>query len=236
MNVRASTFRVLRAAVILAGGLVVAGCATTAEEGTPGDPLESFNRNVYAFNKTVDEAVLQPVARGYQAATPAFADRAITNFFNNLGDVGNAINNVLQLKLTDAVEDAGRIAVNSTLGLGGLIDMASGFGIERHDEDFGQTLGYWGMDSGPYLVLPLLGPSSVRDAIGRGVDMAVIDPVTQIGGHDTLELGLSATRITDRRADLLGTEAVLGVAAWDEYSFVRDAYLQRRESAVLDEN
>ena len=208
------------------------GCATTGTDTEPSDPMESFNRDVYDFNKGLDTAILKPVAESYQAITPDFIDRAITNFFDNLGDVRNAVNNALQFKLTAAVEDLGRLAVNSTIGLAGFIDLASGFGMERHDEDFGQTLGYWGMDAGPYLVLPFFGPSTVRDAGGLAVDAIFIDPVTQLGHHDTLEYSLLAVRVIDRRADLLGAQDILSAAAWDEYSFVRDSYMQRRTTLV----
>ena len=210
------------------------GCATTGADTDPLDPMESFNRGVYDFNKGVDTALLKPIAQGYQAVTPDFLNRAITNFFNNLGDVRNAVNNTLQFKLTAAAEDFGRLAVNSTLGVAGLIDLASGFGIERHDEDFGQTLGHWGVETGPYLVLPFFGPSNFRDAGGLAVDAVFIDPVTQIGHHNTLEYSLLAARVVDRRADLLGAQAILSAAAWDEYSFVRDSYLQRRTALVQE--
>lgn len=217
-------------------GLVVSlsGCATIESEGAPGDPFEDINRSVYGFNKVVDDALLAPLARGYQAATPEFVNHAVTNFFNNLGDVTNAVNNLLQLKLTNAVEDTGRIALNSTLGLGGLIDFASGIGIARHNEDFGQTLGYWGVSSGPYIVVPFFGASSFRDALGRAADTVFLDPITQIGGHAGLEYSLDGLRIVDRRADLLGAMAILDAATWDEYSFVRDAYTQRRDALIRD--
>ena len=207
-----------------------AGCATTG--ATLGDPYEGVNRQVYAFNETVDEAVLKPLAKGYQTVVPDFIDLAVSSFFNNIKDVQSALNNLLQMKLTDAFEDAGRVAINSTMGLAGLVYLASGFGIHRHDEDFGQTLGYWGVEPGSYLVLPFLGPSSVRDTIGTGVDF-VTDPLFYINS-DILEYSLKGVRGVDRRADLLSAEKVVGAAALDEYSFVRDAYLQRRRNQVYD--
>ena len=214
-------------------GLV--GCTSIqSQDAVPGDPLESVNRSVFAFNTALDEAIAQPIAQAYQAITPSFLDRAITNVFSNMGDVSTAVNNLLQFKFTNAIEDAARIAVNSTLGLGGLIDFASDAGITRHSEDFGQTLGYWGMGSGPYLVLPFLGPSTFRDAVGTGVDAVFLDPLVQLGGHDTLENGLTAVRIVDARADQLGSQAILGIAAWDDYGFVRDAFLQRRAYLIRD--
>ncbi|MDX1515140.1 MAG: VacJ family lipoprotein, partial [Gammaproteobacteria bacterium] len=163
-------------------GALLSGCATG---GVEEDPLEGFNRAVFAFNDTFDNAIAKPVARGYQTVMPAPADTAVTNFFGNLADVGNAINNLLQLKITRAFEDAGRVAFNTTFGLGGLIDFASGVGMDKHNEDFGQTLGYWGVESGAYLVLPFLGPSSVRDAVGLAVDTFAFDPVFYVNHTPT---------------------------------------------------
>lgn len=209
----------------------LAGCATTAEE--PNDPLEGFNRGMYAFNRNVDRALLKPATKAYRAVTPDPIEIAVRNFFANIGDVISTLNSLLQLEIANAAEDGARVAVNTTLGLGGLIDIATGIGIERHQEDFGQTLGYWGIDSGPYVVLPLLGPSSLRDAPGRAVDTLFFDPVFMLDDV-ALRNGLVAGRAIDTRAGLMRAERVLERAALDEYSFVRDAYLQRRRHLISD--
>lgn len=212
--------------------VLLSGCATG---GLEEDPLEDFNRAVFAFNDAFDDAIAKPVARGYQTVVPDPADKAITNFFSNLEDVGTAVNNLLQLKVLRAFEDAGRVAFNTTFGLGGLIDFAGGLGMEKHQEDFGQTLGYWGARSGAYLVLPFLGPSSVRDAFGLAVDSFVFDPVFYINDTETAA-ALGGLRAVDQRADLLKTERIISQAALDRYSFIRSAYLQRRENQIQDGN
>lgn len=229
--------RLLRSA--LAGAAMIAvfatlgGCATTGDN--PADPWEGFNRHVYAFNKGFDRMLAKPVAKAYNKYTPEPLNIAISNFFGNLADVRTAVNNALQLKLLAAFEDAGRITFNSTFGLGGLIDFASGVGFAKHDEDFGQTLGRWGVKPGPYIVIPILGPSTVRDAAGRLVDTVTLDPVFYI--TDTpVEVATATTRAVDTRADLLKTERIIEKAALDEYNFVRDGYLQRRRSQVYDGN
>ncbi len=218
------------AALVLLLGAVT-GCASVP--GGPDDPLEGFNRGVYAFNRDLDRALFKPVAEGYRALTPDPIEDAVRNFFANLRDAITAANSLLQLKLTRALEDAARVTFNTTLGLGGLIDLASDLGLERHDEDFGQTLGYWGIDSGPYLVLPILGPSSIRDGLGKLVDLALLDPLRElddVAARNALYVG----RGIDARAGLLKGERVLEQAALDEYSFVRDAYLQRRRYLIRD--
>lgn len=210
--------------------LVLTGCAST---GPDYDPYEAVNRRIHAFNEIVDDAVVRPVATAYQAVTPGFVDQGVTNISGNLSDAGSTINNMLQLKLGDAAETAMRVAVNSTIGVVGLVDIASEMGIEKHDEDFGQTLGKWGMESGAYLVLPLLGPSTVRDALGAGVNVFT-DPLFHLSA--STRYPASVVRAIDRRADLLSVETILGKAALDEYSYIRDAYLQRRQYRVHDGN
>lgn len=219
-----------------AAGLCLAlttACATDPF-ADPRDPLEELNRATYSFNELMDRALFTPLAQGYQAITPAPVDRGVTNFFNNLGDIGSAANNLLQFKVGRAVSDLGRVAVNSTLGVLGLFDVASNLNLPRYNEDFGQTLGVWGFDPGPYIVLPLIGPSSVRDGAGFAVDF-LFDPVTYLEpeSHRWYLWGL---QVIDTRADLLDASRVLGEAALDPYSFVRDAYLQRRENLVHDGN
>jgi len=205
------------------------GCATGTD---PRDPFEPFNRGVYSFNEGVDRAILQPVARGYRAVLPQFIRSSVSNFFSNINDVVVALNNLLQGKFTAAYTDLGRVAINSTIGLLGLFDVASEAGIEKHDEDFGQTLGRWGMADGPFLVLPLLGPSTGRDAVGRVGDY-FSDPVTYVDPtHNRYQL--FGTRIVNRRAELLDASTVLQTAALDPYEFVRDAYLQRRRHLIYD--
>src|SRR5450755_209098 len=170
----------LMTVVLLAAGLQ--GCASLPPGSVrdPGDPWERYNRAAYAFNDTVDRAVLKPVARGYKAATPDVVRQGVGNFFGNLSDIPTVANDVLQGQFKSAATHVGRVAINSTFGLLGLVDLATRMGMERQRADFGQTLGVWGLDSGPYLVLPLLGPSSVRDTAGLGVDFFT-DPVLRVG-------------------------------------------------------
>ncbi|WP_457665158.1 MlaA family lipoprotein [Thiolapillus sp.] len=215
-------------AIVLLGG----GCATSGAED-PVDPWEPFNRSMYRFNEKLDEYVARPLARGYQAITPAPVDRGITRFFANLEDVQIGLNNLLQAKFGQALSDIGRFGINSTVGILGFLDVASTMGLEKHEEDFGQTLGKWGFSSGPYLVLPVIGPSSARDAVGFAGDWVVNPIYTQIDSA-TISWSLYGIRYVDRRADLLKASRILQSAALDPYSFVRDSYMQRRKSLVVD--
>jgi phospholipid-binding lipoprotein MlaA len=208
---------------------VLGGCATGRD---PRDPLEPLNRGVYQFNESVDNAILKPVARGYRFVIPQFIRSSVSNFFANIGDVVVALNNLLQGKFTAAYSDLGRVAINSTLGVLGLFDVASEAGIEKHDEDFGQTLGYWGIQDGPFLMIPFFGPSNARDAVGRVGDY-YSDPVTYVESMRTRNW-MWGTRIVNRRAELLDASTVLQTAALDPYEFVRDAYLQRRRNLIHD--
>ncbi|HID44351.1 MAG TPA: VacJ family lipoprotein [Chromatiaceae bacterium] len=216
---------------ILVIALLGSGCATTGADQS--DPWEPFNRSMYTFNEKLDEYVARPLARGYQTITPAPVDRGITRFFANLEDVQISLNNLLQFKFGEALSDMGRFGVNSTVGILGFLDVASKMGLEKHEEDFGQTLGKWGFSSGPYLVLPVIGPSSVRDAIGFAGDWVVNPIYTQIDSA-TISWSLYGIRYVDRRADLLKASRVLQTAALDPYSFVRDSYMQRREHLIVD--
>ncbi|MBE0619636.1 MAG: VacJ family lipoprotein [Burkholderiales bacterium] len=217
--------------LLMVGGL--AGCATTG--GNPDDPLEGYNRAMFSFNDSVDKAVIKPVAQGYKAVMPGFARTGVSNFFSNLGDVWIGINNVLQGKPGDGVSDFGRFAINTTMGILGLLDVASDAGLEKHNEDFGQTLGRWGVGSGAYVVLPFLGPSSVRDGFSvLAVDWHG-DPVRRVGDVPTRN-ELYGVRIIDTRANLLDASRLLEEAALDRYSYVRGAFLQRRRSLVYDGN
>lgn len=220
---------VIRCACTIAAVVFLAGCAAAKD---PRDPFEPFNRGVYKFNNAVDEAVLQPTARAYRAVLPPFVRRSVSNVFSNMADVRVGLNNALQGKFTAAYVDFGRVAINSTLGVLGLFDIASEAGIEKHNEDFGQTLGWWGFADGPFIMLPLFGPSSVRDTAGFAVDRYT-DPVNQID-PSRAQNQLIATRLVSRRAELLDASRVLDTVALDQYQFVRDGYLQRRRTLVYD--
>ena len=211
--------------------LGLAGCASTADSD-PRDPLEPMNRAVYRFNEAVDEAVAKPVAIAYRDVVPAPARGFVRNFFSNIADVFIGANNVLQGKVGDGLLDWFRVAVNTVMGPFGLNDWASEMGIEKHNEDFGQTFGWWGAGPGPYLVLPLLGSSSVRDGIGTGLDM-YFDPVGEVRPVEARN-SLVVTRLVGVRADLLDASRILEEAALDKYTFQRDFYLQRRRSLVHD--
>lgn len=216
--------------LVLCVSVVGSGCATGPN---PQDPFEPANRKIYAFNKAVDTAYLKPIASGYRAVLPRPARTGVSNFFRNLGMVVTTVNDLLQLKLDQVPVDIIRFTTNVLYGLGGLIDVATYARIPYNDEDFGQTLGYWGVNSGPYIVLPFFGPSSVRDGVALPVDIYV-SPVYDTIGDEGLRWGLIALYVLDTRANLLEAETFLQEAALDEYSFVRDTYLQRREYLVRD--
>lgn len=211
---------------------MLSGCASQANK----DPLEGINRGIYKFNDVTDKAVIKPVATAYKAVAPTPVRVGINNFFNNLGMVTTVLNDLLQFKLAYAFTDAGRFVINSTFGLAGFIDVAGMDKIERRKEDFGQTLGYWGVDSGAYLVLPFLGPSSVRDATGLVVDTATSDPITYTHniGQIRLHNQLRAAQFIDKRTELLIASDLVDEASLDPYAFMRDAYLQRRANLVQD--
>ncbi|CAG9258072.1 MlaA family lipoprotein [Paraburkholderia unamae] len=208
--------------------LVTSGCATGPER-KPGDPFEPTNRVIFQFNDKLDTYIAQPIAKGYQKVTPQPLRQAITNFFSNLGDADNFANNLLQLKITDAVQDLMRIAMNTTFGLGGLIDFATAAGLPKHHQDFGLTMGHYGIPAGPYLVLPLFGPSSVRDGIGMGVDVK-FNVINYF--EPAVRNPMYLAQFVSARSDLLGATDLLKQAALDPYSFVRDAYRQQRESLI----
>lgn len=207
---------------------MISGCAT---HGDPRDPIEPFNRGVQKFNDTLDDYVMKPLAKGYQWVTPDFVDQGVTNFFNNLGDIAVTFNDLLQFKFKHGGQDAARLALNTTLGVGGLVDVAARLGLERHEEDFGQTLAVWGVPDGPYLVLPFLGPTTPRDALGSVAD-GFLNPIS----YTVLpaRVGLYGLKTVDMRADSLKETEVLDEAALDRYSFIRNAYFQRREYLVYD--
>ncbi|MEZ0231776.1 MAG: VacJ family lipoprotein [Methylophilaceae bacterium] len=209
--------------------LSITGCATQNNK----DPLEGFNRGVYKFNDTADKAVIKPVAGAYKAVLPSPIRTGVGNFFSNLNTFVSAINNLLQGKINNATSEAGRFVINSTFGIAGLFDLASKDGIERHPEDFGQTLGYWGVGNGAYLVLPILGPSTVRDTSGLVVDTMAFDPISYVD-NPRVRNSSRLLFLIDKRAQYLPASDLLDEAALDPYVFMRDAYLQRRANLVAD--
>ncbi|MCF8160042.1 MAG: VacJ family lipoprotein [Polaromonas sp.] len=211
--------------------VMLSGCAT-GPSASPRDPLEPFNRGMYQLNDVVDRAVVKPVATVYRDVLPSPVRTGVTNFFANLQDAWSFVNNTLQLKGEAAGNSLVRFGVNTFLGLGGILDIASEMQIERHSEDFGQTLGHWGVGAGPYVILPLLGPSTLRDMLASPVDaygnfVAGID-------DEPLRNTLSAVNLLNRRSRLLEASKILDQVALDPYTFTRDAFLQRRQNAVYD--
>ncbi len=206
-------------------------CAT-GPDAHPQDPLEPWNRGVYRFNDVLDTNVVKPVAETYQEFTPDLVRKGVGNFFSNIRDVWSSVNAALQLRPQEALENLFRVGVNTTLGLGGVLDVATDMGIPRTRIDFGQTLGRWGVPSGPYLVLPLLGPSSVRDATGTGIQFRLNEYTNFDDDH--VQNSLTALEVVDTRAGLLRAGNLLNEAAIDKYSFVRDFYLQRRQNQIDD--
>lgn len=220
------SFCLASAAFVLA---LLQGCAT-APGGNPSDPFESFNRSVFSFNDGLDRAVIKPVATVYRDVTPSPIRTGVTNFFGNIQDVWSVANNALQGKGEYAGDSLGRVIINTVFGLGGVLDMAGQAGIPKHTEDFGQTLGVWGVPAGPYLVLPVLGSSTVRDSAALIVD-AQADPVSQ-ANNVPVRNTLQVTRAVNLRANLLGAGNLLDEAALDKYTFAREIHLQRRRSLV----
>ena len=217
--------------------LALGGCASVQEaRGGPGqrlDPWENWNRKVFAFNEGLDENVLKPVATGYSKVVPQFVRRGVDNFFANIADAWSAVNNVLQAKPEPAFQDVVRVTTNTVFGFFGVLDVATEFGLDHHYEDFGQTLGRWGFGAGAYVVWPLLGPSSVRDSAALPADRWFASPSVFIK-EGRWQGGLTVLQIVNTRANLLGASRVLDDIALDKYTFLRDAYLQRRRSLVYD--
>lgn len=216
--------------LLLVAMWLASGCATTQGPRDPRDPWEGFNRTVFGFNEVADKAVVRPLAVGYTRITPRPVRTGVGNFFSNLGDVTNLFNNLLQFRFHNATVDFGRLVFNTTVGLLGLVDVASHMDLPKNNEDFGQTLGYWGVPAGPYLMLPFLGPSTVRDTPTRYVDM-LTHPLyyyDNVGRRNALA-GLS---IVDTRAGFIPTEKILEDLPVDRYTALRDFYLQRREYLV----
>ena len=224
----------MKSLAILLAGLALTGCATLPSgKPDPRDPWERMNRSTYAFNDAVDRAVAKPVAKAYVKVMPRFVRTGVSNVFNNLNTLNTIVNDVLQGKMRQAGNDSARFLLNTTFGIGGLYDAASKAGLEFNDEDFGQTFGKWGMKPGPYLVLPLLGPSTTRDTFGKLVDQFTY-PVTYLE-DDSTRIWIRLVSLLDTRAELLDLDEQID-RSYDRYAFIRNAWLQRREFQVTDGN
>jgi phospholipid-binding lipoprotein MlaA len=219
-----------RHALLVLAAALAGGCASVG--GNPDDPLESYNRAMFTFNDKLDRALIKPVAQGYQAVLPTPVRTGVGNFFGNLGDPWIAVNSLLQGKATEAFNGSMRFVFNSTLGLLGLIDIATPMGLPKHDEDLGQTFGAWGAGEGAFVVLPFFGPRTVRDTFGLAGDLAA-DPVRGVDEVRTAN-SLTALRIVDDRARLLGVEKTLEEGTLDPYAYARDFYLEQRRYKVSD--
>lgn len=232
MNKANNTYQ-LHLAILLGLGLTLSGCASTPKTD-PRDPWEGWNRNVQGFNDKLDDYVMKPVAKGYQWITPSFVDRGVTNFFSNIDDINVVLNDLLQAKFGQSGSDTGRLLVNSTLGIGGFVDVASMLDIPKHNEDLDQTLGSWGVPSGPYVVVPFIGPSTPRGIVGAAGDTAA-NPINWISPA-AIPYGVGAIKTVDMRADLLSATKIADEASVDRYEFIRNAYFQQRNYQVFDGN
>lgn len=213
--------------------VLLQACAAVPNKD-PRDPMESWNRGVFSFNDSVDRAVVKPVATAYHRIMPHWVRTGVTNFFTNLDDVWSFVNNVLQLRGQDAADSFGRVMVNSTMGLGGILDVAGEMGMERHPANFGLTLGRWGVGPGPFVVLPLWGSSTLRDTLALPLDVKgnLVNSIQDVPSRDALTI----LNVVDTRATYLKAGDVVDGAALDKYSFTRDAFLQRRRNQVYDGN
>lgn len=218
---------------LLAAVVVLQACATVANPD-PRDPMESWNRGVFQFNDAVDRAVVKPVATAYRDVLPHWMRTGVNNFFGNLEDLWSGVNNALQLRGRDTADSFGRVLINTTMGLGGLLDVASEMNMERHSANFGLTLGRWGVGPGPFVVIPFLGSSTLRDTVALSVDIPA-NPVRRVE-DDSTRNGLTLLNLVDTRATYLRAGEVVEDAALDKYSFTRDAFLQRRRNLVYDGN
>src|SRR5574343_1415070 len=215
------------------GGILALACFGTAvAEENPHDPYEGFNRSMFAVHEVIDQYAVKPVAQVYDNVAPLPVKAGVGNFFGNVGDLWIGVNSALQGKLGDAGVDVGRLLINSTVGIFGLFDVASELGLEKHDEDFGQTLAVWGVDGGGYLFWPVIGSRTVRDTFGWGVEL-MGDPVGYVDSVPVRN-SLRGLRIVDIRASLLPADKVVEEAALDKYAYIRDAYLQRRRNQIFD--
>jgi len=221
--------------------ITLAGCATTAKTvADQNDPWSGWNRGTQTFNDNLDKAVLKPMAKGYQWITPEVVDEGVSNFFSNINDIGVTINDFLQFKFTQGGMDASRFLINTTAGVAGIFDVAKMINLPKHKEDFGQTLGFWGVPSGSYLVLPFFGPSSPRDTFGLVGD-ALLNPLTYVSvfGGAAVSAATAGGRVldvTDTRANLMSTEKVVEEGSVDRYDFIKNSYQQNREYVVYDGN
>ncbi len=211
----------------------LSACATTGALDER-DPWEGFNRGVYSFNEVMDDLIFNPISELYNFITPDFLNKGISNFFSNLAQISVIANDILQFKFDQVVNDTTRLLINSTVGLMGIFDVASSAGLYSSEEDFGQTLAYWGIGPGPYLVVPFFGPATVRDAAGFAVDRGVLSPLMYID-DDLTRAGLLSLNYVDFKADLLSTRDLIAEAAVDEYDFVKNAYFEKRASQINDD-
>ena len=211
----------------------LSACATTGALDER-DPWEGFNRGVYSFNEVMDDLIFDPISELYNFITPDFLNKGISNFFSNLAQISVIANDILQFKFDQVVNDTTRLLINSTVGLMGIFDVASSAGLYSSEEDFGQTLAYWGIGPGPYLVVPFFGPATVRDAAGFAVDRGILSPLMYID-DDLTRAGLLSLNYVDFKADLLSTRDLIGEAAVDEYDFVKNAYFEKRASQMNDD-
>jgi len=224
----------LKKLILIFNLVLLSACASVPNGPTEGDPFESYNRAMFSFNDGLDEYFLRPVAEGYDAILPGPVKTGVSNFFSNIGDVFVIINDLLQFKFRQAAEDTTRFFINSTIGLFGLIDVATPAGLPKNNEDFGQTLASWGVAEGPYIVLPFFGSQTLRSTAGLAVE-TTYDPIYDIKQKDT-RYATIALRAVDTRHKLLGASRVAEQAALDKYSFIRDAYLQHRKNLIYDGN
>ena len=213
---------------------LLSACATVPGGPTEGDPFESYNRAMFSFNDGLDTHLLRPIAEGYDAVMPSPVKTGVSNFFSNIGDIFVILNDLLQFKFVQAIEDTSRFIFNSTIGLYGLIDVATPMGLPKNNEDFGQTLATWGVGSGPYIVLPFYGPRTLRSTGGLIVE-SMHAPINEIENQDAY-YGTFALETIDTRYNLLEASRIVDQAALDKYSFIRDAYLQHRKNLIYDGN
>ena len=220
------------------GVILMTGCATTQQNERVAkiDPFEPMNRAIFSFNEKADEYVIKPVAEAYKSVLPEFVRTGVTNFFGNINDILIAANNLLQGKPGNAANDIGRFLINSTIGILGLFDVATDMGLDKNREDFGQTLGVWGVPDGPYVVLPFFGASNVRDTVGFVVDIETDFILNSDKLNRDQKIGSTVLRVINLRANLLDAGQLLDDAAFDKYSFLRDGYLQRRRNQIYDGN
>jgi len=214
--------------------MMLSGCASTQYVADERDPWQGFNRSMYGFNDGLDRALLKPAAKGYKAIAPDFVETGVSNFFDNLDEISIAVNNLLQGKVSNSFSDVGRFAINSTIGILGFFDVASRMGLTKHDEDFGQTLGVWGMDTGPYIMWPIFGPSTLRDSPSLVVDRVLLNPLFYVEIKTGERIALFALNAVSVRAELLSLEETVEEISTDKYTFIREAYLDRRDFLVHD--